>query len=348
MVASVKMAETKTSAPLEHRALGLSDEQALEMYWTMLLARRLDERLWILHRQHEIAFHISGIGHEACQVGLAYALRKGHDYLYPYYRDLATALALGQQPRDIMLGSYGKQGDPMSGAHQMPNHYNLRSANIVSVSSPVASQIPQASGTGFAIKYRGTDQVVAVCFGEGGTAEGDFHEGLNWASIHRLPVIFYCQNNQYAISETTDREMAVKNVADRAVAYNMPGVIIRDGNNVFESYQVAREAVERARRGEGPTLVEAKTYRPVPHSSDDDDRTYRSRDEVEVWKKRDPILMAKTYLMTAGVLDEKTNDEYEARARERVDDANQFAKNADYPPAQDAFNNVWGALPGLT
>jgi 2-oxoisovalerate dehydrogenase E1 component alpha subunit len=342
---TLKTAGPKTSASLTHRALGLSDEQALEMYWFMLLSRRLDERLWIIHRQHEIAFHISGIGHEACQVGLAYALRKGHDYLFPYYRDLATSLALGQQPRDVMLASYGKAGDPMSGAHQMPNHYNLRSANIVSVSSPVASQIPQASGTGFAIKYKGTDQVVAVCFGEGGTAEGDFHEALNWASIHKLPVIFYCQNNQYAISETTDREMAVNNVADRAVAYNMPGMIIRDGNDVFESYKVAKEAVERARRGEGPTLVEAKTYRPVPHSSDDDDRTYRSRDEVEVWKKRDPILMAKTYLMEAGVLGDKTNEEYEARARAMVDDANQFAKSADYPPAQDAFVNVWGTLP---
>ena len=345
MAVSVKMAEPKVKTQVRHHALGLSDEQVREMYWYMLLARRVDERLWILHRQHEIAFHISGIGHEACQIGLAFALRKGYDYLYPYYRDLATCLALGQTPRDVMIGSYGKAGDIISGAHQMPNHYNVRATNVVSVSSPVASQIPQASGTGFAIKYKGTDQVVAVCFGEGGTAEGDFHEGLNWASIHRLPVIFFCQNNQYAISEPTDKQMAVKNVADRALAYNMPGVIIHDGNDFLEAYQLTLQAVERARRGEGPTLIEAKTYRPVPHSSDDDDGTYRTRDEVEEWKKRDPLLMTKNYLMSIGALNEKTNDEYEARAKQMVDDATDFAKQSDYPPAQDAFTNVWGALP---
>ena len=180
-----------------------------------------------------------------------------------------------------------------------------------------------------------------TCFGEGSTAEGDFHEGLNWAGIYKLPVIFLCQNNQYAISAPTAKEMPVKNVADRAAAYGIPGVIV-DGNDALEVYRVMSEAVARARRGEGATLVEAKTYRPVPHSSDDDDRAYRSREEVEEWKKRDPVLLMRQYLEGVDLLDEKRAQEYEARAKEMVDDANEFAKNAPYPAAEKALENVWG------
>ena len=345
MVAKVAaQAGSPTLEKLEHRELGLTDEQVLEMYWHVLLARRLDERMWILHRQHEVAFHISAIGHEACQVGAAYALKKGYDYFHPYYRDLALTLALGLAPRDLMLGLYGRQGEPTSGAHQMPGHYASTDLHIVAGSSPVATQIPQASGIGFGIKYQGTDQVVLTCFGEGSTAEGDFHEGLNWAGIFKLPVLFLCENNMYAISEPTDREMPVKNVADRAVAYGMPGIAY-DGNDLLESYRVVKEAAERARRGDGPTLLEAKTYRPVPHSSDDDDRTYRTREEVESWKKRDPVLLARQYCTNAGLLDDRKNDEFERRAKEIVDDANDFARNAPFPPPEDALMNVWGPLP---
>lgn len=327
-----------------HRALGLSDERALEMYWALLLARRLDERMWILHRQHEIAFHISGIGHEGTQVGAAFALKKGSDWAHPYYRDLALVLTLGVTPRELMLAVYGKEGEPSSGAHQMPAHFGKRALNIVSGSSPVATQIPQAAGIAFAMRYKGTDQVVLTCFGEGSTAQGDFHEGLNWAGIHKLPVIFLCQNNQYAISSPAEKEMPVKNVADRAAAYGIPGVIV-DGNDALEVYAVMRDAVARARRGEGATLVEAKTYRPVPHSSDDDDRAYRSREEVAAWKKRDPLLLLRQYLERVGLLDDARVTESETRAKTIVDDANEFAKRAPYPRAEAALENVWGELP---
>ncbi len=344
-MATLQVAEKKAAkVEPKHRALGLGDEQVLEMYWYILLSRRLDERMWILHRQHEVAFHISGIGHEGTQVGAAFAIRKGYDYVHPYYRDMALALALGVTPRELMLAIYGKQGEPSSGAHQMPAHYGHRGLKIVSGSSPVATQIPQASGIGFAIKYKGTDELVLTCFGEGSTAEGDFHEGLNWAGIHKLPVIFLCQNNQYAISVPTAKEMPVPNVADRAVAYGMPGVIV-DGNDALEVFRVIREAADRARRGEGATLVEAKTYRPVPHSSDDDDRTYRSREEVEAWKKKDPVLNMQHYLEGVGLLDAAKVKEYEDRARQVVDDAHQFARNEPFPPAEAALENVWGPLP---
>ena len=338
------MTPTKTKTEAKHQALGLTDEQAVEMYWSMLLARRLDERMWILHRQHEVAFHISGIGHEGTQVGAAFALKKGYDWVHPYYRDLALSLTLGMTPRDMMLAMYGKEGEPSSGAHQMPSHFGYRPLKIVSGSSPVATQIPQASGIGFAIRYKGTDEVVLTCFGEGSTAEGDFHEALNWAGIYKLPVIFLCQNNQYAISVPTHKEMPVANVADRAIAYGMPGVVV-DGNDALEVYRVIKEAVARARRGDGATLVEAKTYRPVPHSSDDDDRTYRSRDEVDAWKKKDPILRMQQYLQNLGLLNDAKIQEYEARAKQIVDDATEFAKNAPYPAPEKALENVWGELP---
>lgn len=334
----------KTKTDTKHHLLGLTDDQVLEMYWWMLLARRLDERMWILHRQHEVAFHISGIGHEGTQVGAAFALRKGYDWVHPYYRDTALALTLGMTARDLMLALYGKEGEPSSGARQMPSHFGSRALKIITGSSPVATQIPQASGIGFAIRYKGTDEVVLTCFGEGSTAEGDFHEGLNWAGIFKLPVIFLCQNNQYAISEPVYKQMPVPNVADRAVAYNLPGVVV-DGNDVLEVYRVMQEAVARARRGEGATLIEAKTYRPVPHSSDDDDRTYRSREEVEEWKKKDPILRLQQYLQNLGLLNAARMQEYEARAKQIVDDATDFAKNAPYPAPEQALENVWGELP---
>lgn len=327
-----------------HKELGLTDEQVLGMYWDILLARRLDERMWILHRQHEVAFHISGIGHEACQVGAAHALKRGHDYVHPYYRDLALTMALGYTPREMMVALYGKKDEPTSGARQMPAHYSSRSLNIIAGSSPVATQIPQAAGIAFGIKYQGTDQVVLTCFGEGSTAEGDFHEGLNWAGIFQLPVVFLCENNQYAISVPMAREMPVKNVADRAEAYGMPGVVF-DGNDMLESFRVVKEAVARARRGDGATLLEAKTYRPVPHSSDDDDRTYRTREEVETWKKRDPVLLAREYCMSVGLVDEAKNQEMEDKARATVDDANEFARNAPYPEPERALDQVWGPRP---
>jgi 2-oxoisovalerate dehydrogenase E1 component alpha subunit len=185
---------------------------------------------------------------------------------------------------------------------------------------------------------------VVTCFGEGSTAEGDFHEGLNWAGIFKLPVIFLCENNQYAISEPTAKEMPVKNVADRAPAYGIPGVIV-DGNDVLEVYRVMRDAIERARSGQGATLVEAKTYRPVPHSSDDDDRMYRSREEVNEWKKKDPILLMRQYLHSIGLMNDAQAQEYETRAKQAVDDANEFARKAPYPAAEAALENVWGELP---
>ncbi|MCB0230706.1 MAG: thiamine pyrophosphate-dependent dehydrogenase E1 component subunit alpha, partial [Anaerolineae bacterium] len=230
----------------------LSAADLLRAYRLMVLSRKLDERCWILHRQGKIAFHISGIGQEACQLAAGLALKPGKDYYFPHYRDMVTVLALGMRPVDILMGTYGKAGDPGSGGRQMPNHYNFQPANIVSVSSPVTTQVPQCAGVAFAIKLRGEDRVAMCALGEGATSQGDWHEGLNWAGIHKLPFICMVENNNYAISVPMGMQMPVANVADRGYAYGMPGVAY-DGNDFFECYNVTCEAVERARRGDGPT-----------------------------------------------------------------------------------------------
>ena len=319
----------------------LSDEQLLDMYYYMVLSRKLDERMWILNRQGKAPFHISGIGHEAIQVAQGFAIRKGHDWFFPHYRDIATCLILGVSPRQMMLSLLGKEGDIFSRGRQMPEHFSYRPAKIVSVSSPVATQVPQAAGVALASKLKGTDEVTVVGFGEGSTSEGDFHEGLNWAGIYQLPVVFVCQNNQYAISVPVSKQMAVENVADRAAAYGIRGVIV-DGNDVLASYDVMVDAVERARSGQGPTLVEAKTYRPVPHSSADDDRSYRSREEVEAWKQRDPILLFEKVLIERGILDEDQKSAIHQRVLDEVEDATEFALNAPYPPVESAAEGVFG------
>jgi len=216
------------------------------MYWHMLRSRRLDERAWTLHRQGKIAFHISAMGHEATQVGTAMALRRGHDYVVPYYRDLTLMLALGFTARGFMLGLFGKQGEPTSGARQMPSHWGSRAANVVSTSSPVATQIPHAAGLALAIKLRGDDRVALTCIGEGSTSQGEWYEGLNWAAVHRLPFICLVQNNVYAISVPQEKQMAVPNVADRAAAFGMPGVVV-DGNDALAVYAVMKTAADRAR-----------------------------------------------------------------------------------------------------
>ncbi len=318
----------------------LSSETRLEMFWMMLLSRRLDERAWVLHRQGRIAFHISGIGQEAAQVGAAYALRRGYDWVTPYYRDLALMLCLGYEPREFVMSLMGKREEPNSGGRQMPSHWGLRRANAVSHSAPVATQCPHAAGIGLAIKMRREDKVVLTTLGEGSTSQGEWYEAVNWAAIHQLPVIFLVQNNQYAISVPQEKQMAVPSAADRACGLGLRGISV-DGTDVFAVYEAFHEAVEMARNGKGPSLIEARMYRITPHSSDDDDRTYRSREEVEENKKRDPLLVNRRILEKQGLLDVAKLEEMEARAKKMVDEAVQYAEQAPYPAAEEAAYPVY-------
>ncbi len=327
--------ETRT----RHRSLGLGEEDLLKIYRHMLLARRVDERSWILNRQGKAAFVISCQGQEGCQVGAAYNLRPGYDYVYPYYRDHGIVMTLGMSARDELLALLGKREDPSSAGRQMPGHFSSRELNIVTASAPIGVQFPQATGTALAFKLRGEEGVVLACGGEASTSGGDWHEAMNMAGIHDLPVVFLIQNNVYAISVPESFQVA-GSIAKRAEGYGFPGHQV-DGNDVLAVYEVAREAVERARAGEGPTLIEAKTYRMTAHSSDDDDRRYREREEIEEWRRKDPILRFERYLLQNGVLDEERKEETSAEITAEVAEASEYAESAPFADPEEALERVY-------
>jgi 2-oxoisovalerate dehydrogenase E1 component subunit alpha len=327
-------------APSSTGDAGLSTEILIDMYRHLALARALDERMWQLNRSGRAAFIVSGQGHEGAQVGAGFALKRGTDFLVPYYRDLALSLVFGLSATDVMMAALARAADPTSGGRQMPAHYGSARLNIVTSSSPVATQIPHAVGIAYAAKMRKTGAVAITCFGEGGSSKGDFHESCNFAAIHKLPVIFFCENNNYAISVPIEEQVSVPHVADRAVAYGFPGEVV-DGTDVLAVYQVIKEAADRARNGEGPTLVEAKVYRFQPHTSDDDDRAYRDPDEVKAWRARDPLVLFEARLRELGVLDDDQIARIRSGIGQEVDHATEAAENAPLPDAATFDRHVY-------
>ncbi|WP_342399294.1 thiamine pyrophosphate-dependent dehydrogenase E1 component subunit alpha [Weizmannia sp. FSL W8-0676] len=323
-----------------HKDLGLSDREVLEMYEMMLLARKVDERMWLLNRSGKIPFVVSCQGQEAAQVGAAFALDRTKDYVLPYYRDLGVVLAFGMTARDIMLSGFAKAEDPNSGGRQMPGHYGQKKNRIVTQSSPVTTQVPHAAGIALAGKMEKKDFVTFVTFGEGSSNQGDFHEGVNFAAVHKLPVIFMCENNQYAISVPIEKQLGNPRVSDRAIGYGMPGVTV-DGNDPLAVYEVVKEAADRARRGEGPTLIETLVYRFTPHSSDDDDH-YRAQEEVKTAKEKDPVVLFSRYLKEAGLLDGEKEKEIDARVMQTVNEATDYAEKAPYAKPEDTLRFVYG------
>ena len=241
------MAVTKGREARLGADLGLTEADLIEMYRLVALARAVDERMWILNRAGRIPFVISGQGHEGAQVGIAWALEKGKDWIAPFYRSIATCLTFGMGARDIMTAQYATASDPSSGGRQMPGHYGSHEHNIVSVSSPVATQLLHAVGIALAAKIRKTGQVALTTMGEGSSNQGDVHEGLNFAAIHKLPFVLVVENNGYAISVPAAMQVSVADVADRAAGYGIPGVVV-DGADVLACYAASREAVTRARR----------------------------------------------------------------------------------------------------
>ncbi|HLB45016.1 MAG TPA: thiamine pyrophosphate-dependent dehydrogenase E1 component subunit alpha [Candidatus Limnocylindrales bacterium] len=324
--------------------LGLTRDDLLEMYRLMAVTRAVDERMWILNRAGKIPFVISGQGHEGAQVGLAYGLRKDHDWMVPYYRSVASLITFGMSPREIMLAQFARGVDPSSGGRQMPGHYGIVARNILSVSSPVATQLLHATGIAWAAKLRKTDQVTITYMGEGSSNQGDFHEGLNFAGVHQLPVVYVVENNGYAISVPMALQSAVPDIAIRGAGYNMPGVII-DGADVLACYKAGREAIERARSGKGPTLIEAKVTRLTAHSSDDQQSKYRPADELEAEKGRDPLPLFRDQLRAAGLLDDATEEKMVAESRKVVEDATDWAESQADPDPATAQRHVYADAP---
>ncbi|WP_409346479.1 thiamine pyrophosphate-dependent dehydrogenase E1 component subunit alpha [Paenibacillus sp. MBLB4367] len=324
----------------KHKTLGLSDEQAVDMYVNMQRARKFDERCFVLQRAGKIAFHVSGIGQEVAQVSAAFALEKQKDYFFPYYRDYGFVLTVGMTMRELMLSVFAKAEDPNSGGRQMPGHFSHKKQHIVTGSSPVTTQVPHAVGVALAGKMKKQSFVTFATFGEGSSNQGDFHEGCNFAGVHKLPVILMCENNQYAISVPIAKQVS-GNIYERAIGYGFAGVRV-DGNDALEVYRVVKEARERALAGQGPTLIEAVMYRISPHSTSDDDMQYRTKEEVDENREKDGIPKYRAYLTECGLWNEEKEQELLEKIKQEVVEATQYADDAPFPKPEDTLLHVYG------
>jgi 2-oxoisovalerate dehydrogenase E1 component alpha subunit len=329
---------------MKHRTLGLSDEQAIGMYANMLRARLFDERCFLLQRSGKIAFHVSGIGQEPAQVAAAFALDTNKDFFLPYYRDYGLVLSVGMTLKELMLSVFAKPEDPNSGGRQMPGHFSHKRLRIATGSSPVTTQVPHAVGFALASKMNKQESVSFVTFGEGSSNQGDFHEGCNFAGVHKLPVILMCENNRYAISVPLDKQVS-GNIYERAIGYGFPGVRV-DGNDPLEVYRVVKEARERAVRGEGPTLIEAMMYRISPHSTADNDMLYRTKEEVDSYREQDGILQYRKYLEQCGIWGENQEREFREIVAKEINEATSYAEKAPHANPEDTLLHVYAQTEG--
>jgi pyruvate dehydrogenase E1 component alpha subunit len=292
----------------------IPDELLLKLHKAMLLGRRFDERLLSLQRQGRIGTFAPISGQEASQLG-AVALLEPDDWFVPAFRETAAELWRGRSMESVILGF---------GGYNEAAREKVESKNV-SVAVPVSSQVPHAVGIGWAIKYRKEKKVVMTFFGDGGTSEGDFHEGMNFAGVYQAPVVFVCQNNQWAISVPRSRQTHSETLAQKALAYGMPGIQV-DGNDVLAVYAAAKEAVDRARSGDGPTMIECVTYRMMMHTTADDPKRYRKDEEVEAWRKKDPITRFQKYLTSKNLLNNKKIKALEEEIGEQISTAVEAAE----------------------
>ena len=321
---------------------GLTVEDLLDVYRMMLLTRALDERTYVLNRQGKVPIVASCQGHEAAQIGSVLAMDRQRDLFFIYYRDIAGTIALGLSVNELMLGYMGKEGGPFSGGRQFPYGGAEPERRIINTSNVVGTQTPHAVGAALAFKMRREPGVVINYFGDGATSEGEWHEGMNFAGVHKLPIVFFCENNDYAISVPLRKQMVVEYIAERAPAYGMPGVTV-DGSDVRAVYQATGEAAARARGGGGPTLIEAKVARLMPHTTDDDERRYRSAEELEERHKRDPIPLLRKQLQSEGVLNEELDARFQAQVEAEIDDATEYGEQAPLPDPNTFYDHLFAS-----
>src|SRR4030088_3310708 len=317
------------------------DEKTLKTWFNyMLLGRQVDYRFQVLNRQGRAQFIISCAGHEAAQIGVSRPLKPEYDWLSPYYRDVVLCMRMGMTPLDLMLAVLAKKADPSSGGKQTPGHFSDSRLNITSGGSPVATQMVRGAGVAYALKMDRHDKVLLTAYGEGAGSEGDAHEAFNFAAIYKLPEVFVCENNGFAISTPFSKEYAIDYVAQRAAGYGFPGVTL-DGRDPVTSYVVAKEAIARARAGDGQTLIECLVDRLGAHSSEDDQRRYRTQDEIEHLAQNDCLERFKKRLLEEGVLSAKEITEYEERVKEEVTKATREGMESPDPKPEDALTNVY-------
>ena len=319
----------------------LDKELLLKMYRNMALTRAFDERGMMLQRQGRIGFYVPSFGQEAVQTGTAAPLEK-KDWVFPSYREPGIFLYRGAGIYEMLCNLWGNRGD-LSKGRQMPVHYSFPNIKMFSVSSPIATQMIQAVGAAMASKISKTKEVAISYCGDGGTSENDFHTALTFAGAYKAPAVFIVTNNQYAISVPLSKQTGAKRLSDKAIGYGMPGVAV-DGNDVLAVYQVTKEAVDRARRGEGPSLIECVTFRMGPHSSSDDPSRYRDEKMYQAWLKRDPIKRLKTYLESRKLWDEKKEKSLQEELKKMLAEAVERAEAEPAPDPMDLFEDVYAEL----
>ncbi len=314
----------------------------LRLYREMVRLRLLDERMMTLQRQGRVGFYGACTGQEAATLASAIAFEPG-DWIFPALREGGAMLLRGFSMVPYLCQVFGNEGDETKG-RQMPSHMASRSVNQVSWSSCIGTQLPQAVGAAMAARIKRDRTVVAAYMGDGATSEGDFHVALNFAGVFKAPVVFICQNNHWAISVPSSKQTASESIAVKASAYGFPGVKV-DGNDALAVYGAVKEAVDRARSGGGPTLVECDTYRIGAHSSSDDPTRYRDENEVTAWKKRDPIDALRSKLVGQGSWTAVQEDSLRAKLLEEINGAIAEAEKKPDPPREGLFDDVYSTMP---
>ena len=320
---------------------GFTKKQLMDIYEKMALSRYLDDKQLILLKQGKGFFHIGGAGHEAAGLAAALAFKPGFDYAYPYYRDQAFCLGWGMTSREHLLSLLAKEDDPSSGGRQMPQHYGHKELKIVSQSSPTGTQFLQATGAGFALQRNGENGVAYVSSGEGTSSQGDFHEALNWASRDKSPVIFHIENNHYAISVPIEDQTAGGSVYKISAGYDNLARFNVDGTDFFETHLAFKKAVERARKGKGPSLIQSDVVRLLPHSSSDDQRKYRPEKDLEADRKRDPLLTFANTCIEEKIAKQEEFDKIRDLVKAQVDEDAEWAEAQADPVSKDGMKNIY-------
>jgi 2-oxoisovalerate dehydrogenase E1 component alpha subunit len=329
--------DTRTGT-FEHH--GLTDERLREIFRNMLLQRQLDNRGFQLNRQGKVPFALGSEGHEALQAGAAMAFDRGKDILAPYYRDLGLCLGIGLTPYEIMLSIFARETDH-NGGRQFPNHYSSKAIGLMSFSSVLAAHLPHAVGAAYTIKYRAqTGRAVLATCGDGTTSEGEWHESMNFAAVHKLPFVMLVENNEWAISTPLSKQMAQPEIWKRAAGYGMPGRRF-NGFDPIETYAAVKEAMDRARGGGGPSLVEGICYRYLAHSTDDNDLTYRTREEVLERRKQDPVPAFEAVLVEHGVMTPPEVDAMRKDVLRETNEATDAAEAQPYPQPADLYTHLY-------
>ncbi len=320
----------------------LSSEDLKKIYKTMVLTRVLDTKCMNMQRQGRIGFYVPCAGQEAAQIGSAFATNP-EDWTVPTYRDQGVALIRGLDLRKLIAHLMGNSSDPMLGK-QMPNHWGYREINFLSVASPIAAHLPVATGIAISMKLKKKNTIVLAYHGDGATSEGDFHAAYNFAGVYKAPIVFICENNGWAISVPVGRQTASSSLAIKAEAYGFEGVRV-DGNDVLAVYKATKQAVDKTRSGGGPMMIECLTYRMGPHSTSDDPNRYRTKEEIEFWRKRDPIERFKNYLEQRGIWNPDFESKIRSGVEEEINRAIEEQEKIPPPDLSSIFKDVYAEEP---